>query len=180
MKELPTQLKEVIKWLALRLEKLATKALAAAKPLSSNQSVLISIIAYWGLTPWVYHAWFGLNAKLFHIELDNLSGFIYYTLCCLPCYVSYKILNYSRILNDGVATLIQKSTVVMLLFLILENLGMAIDAYYFPYKQTWLDRLDLFIQGDPSWLFPIGASDMILAGICSLCLIGLLREYRLV
>lgn len=168
------------KWPVVKVKNLVAKALAALKLSNSRSSILVSIFAYWGLVEWFFFFLFGIDALKFDIEQDSYHLALYYFINSLFPLISIAIIFTACLLYIKKSSKLQKFTCVVLLFLVLDNVAMGIDAIFNLGHWIALEKIDLFIQGDPEWVFPIGASDWVLIGICLVCLISYLQELEFV
>lgn len=158
-----------------RLVKLVKRVLVALRPRNSNQSILVSTFAYWGMTQWFYFSSFGVDALQYIFKLDSHINAAYYFINSLFPIGSILIIFTACYINLEPPSKLEKITVFVLALLVLDNVVMGIDAIVNLEPWPALNEIDVFIQGNPEWIIPIGASDWILIGICLVCLTSYLR-----
>lgn len=145
--------------------KQASAVLAAGNPVSNIISVPIAVVFYWGATMAFDFYSFGIDQLNYSISLDSYSLSFYYLInATFPAIAIFII-----ILAPSKRVIPQNIAAIMLVFLILDNLVMALDAALFIRDSYYLSMFDEIIQGDPESLIPFGLSDVILTGDSYFC-----------
>lgn len=164
-------IKEVLKWVDIKVKSQAIRALAAAR-LRSDMITPVSIIAYWGVNQWFFFSSFGPQALTYNTLQDSYNlAFYYYSCATIPALSILIIFTLCKI-SCKIMSRLQSFTCGIMAFLAIENVIMGLDAIINLDDSPVLYAIDEFIQGDPSWWLPIGASDILLVGILMTCLIS--------